>query len=173
MDCRARCWRFSARLSSTTIFFCFIRSPCLFRLYHSVTAECPWFLRGRDRRLPMVRRCPQIRVGSRSLHMFILCGYWWDVPIVFRRLLLRRWTHVDASVSVVTYSIYGGVVDHRRVVNVVDVGDVHIRHDTVIEEVSIVPASAGKAQAEITESIIDPTLKTYLRPPATHVPGTQ
>src|SRR5580704_637442 len=169
MDCRTG-GRVTAGLTTASIFFCSVRSPGLSRLYHSVAAELPRFLSSRDRRPAMVYRRPQLRVASRRLHMLVLCGHSRDVPLMFRRFLLRRWTCVNSPVApVVTYSIDRGVVDHGLVVNIVNIGDVYIHHGTVIEEVSIVPTAAGKAHAEVTESIVDPAIKPYGRPPIPRV----
>src|SRR5580658_4173435 len=164
---RRTCRRFRTGLGSATIVRRFVRSSSLLRLDYAMTAKFPRFLSGRNWRLSMVRRCSELRVASGSLHMLVLCGYRWNMPIMFRRFLLRRWTRVDPSIAtVVTHSINRGGVD-RCVVDVVDVGDVHIHDGAVIEEMSIVPASARKARAEITESIIDPAVKPYCRSPVT------
>src|SRR6202044_1102552 len=39
----------------------------------------------------------------------------------------------------------------------------------VIEKVSVIPAAAREAHAEIAESIVDPTIKSYGRPPEAFV----
>src|SRR5271163_3615116 len=145
------------------IFFCPVRSSRLFGLYHSVTAKRPRPLSSSDGRPAVVYRRAQLRVASRRLHMFILRSYGGDVPVVFRSFLLRGWTCLDPSVAVVAHAVYHGVVHHRRVIDVVDVGDVYIQHGTVIEEVSAVPAAARETRSKVAESVIDSAVEAYLR----------
>src|SRR5580658_5629997 len=88
------------------------------------------------------------------------------MSLLGRCLLFGSWTRFDPSVAaVITHAIYRRVVHHGRVVNIVNVRHIHIRHRLVVEEVTIVPTSAGEAHAEITESIINPAIETDLRAP--------
>src|SRR5208283_653605 len=57
------------------------------------------------------------------------------------------------------------VVDYGGVVNIVNVGDVHVAYGTVVEKVSAVPTTAFKAHTEISEAVIDPAVEAYVRPP--------
>src|SRR5580658_1559320 len=102
--------------------------------------------------------------------MLSLRGYWRHMSLIGRRFFLRRWTRLNPpGAPVVAHAVYRRAVHHRRVVNVVDVGDVHIGGRAVIEEVSIVPTSARKTHAEVTESITDPAIEPNLGPPVTLV----
>src|SRR3982074_3306510 len=82
------------------------------------------------------------------------------------RFLPRRWTPIDPTVApVIADAVYRGVVDHRRVVNIVNDGNVHVIHRTVVKEASVLPTSTFIAFTEITESVNDSAIKTDLRPP--------
>src|SRR6266446_3888256 len=92
-----------------------------------------------------------------------------QVSAAHGRLLSGRWTRIDPAVaSVVAHTILVANID-CRVVNVVNVGDVHIGHGTVVEKLSIIPTSAQVALAEVAKSIVDPAVKTYFRAPETLV----
>src|SRR5258706_15210943 len=81
-----------------------------------------------------------------------------------RRLLSRRWTPIDPTVApVIADAVYRGLVDHRRVVNIVNDGNVHVIHRTVVKEAHVLPTSTFIAFTEITESVNDPAIETYLR----------
>src|ERR1700733_14022297 len=159
-------WRLAGR-GSATIIRRFVRSSCVFRFNYSTTAKFSRFFSGRNCWFSMVRRCPELRVASRSLQVLVLRSYRRDMPVVCRSFLLRRGTRVDPSIAtVVTHSIDRCGIS-RRVVDVVDIGDIHIHHGSVIEEVSIVPASALKTHSKVPESIIDPAVKPDCRSPVT------
>jgi hypothetical protein len=59
----------------------------------------------------------------------------------------------------------GGVVNHGCVVNVVDVGNVHIAYRTVVIELSVLPPATLVALSEISVAVTDPAVKTYLLSP--------
>src|SRR5580693_6383501 len=101
--------------------------------------------------------------------MLSLGRYRRHMSVTSRCLFLSCWARLDPAVATVVAHAIDGRVLHRSVVNVVDVGDVYIRHRAVIEEVSIVPASSRKADAEVTEPIIDSAIKTHLRTPIAFV----
>src|SRR5258708_17276399 len=78
----------------------------------------------------------------------------------------RRRARIDPTVATVeAHAIFDAIVDHCRVVHVVDIGHVHIGHGTVVKEVSIVPTSAFETLTEVTKSVIDPAIKTNFRAP--------
>src|ERR1700691_678797 len=94
------------------------------------------------------------------------------MPPTRGRLFLGCRARLNPSIApVVAHTVYRRVVHYRRVVNVMDVSNIHIGHRLVIEEVSIVPTSAGKTYAEVTESVVDSTVKTHLRTPKALVEG--
>src|SRR5580658_2858121 len=166
---RVRRWRLGAGLGGATVLLWLVWSAGFSRLYHSMPAEFPRFLGSRNRWFSVVRRCPQLRVSSRSLHMLRLGSHRRNVPPTCRGFLLSCGTCLDSPIaSVVAHPIHSDVID-RGVVNIVDVGDVHICDGAVIEEMSIVPAPAREAHPEVAESVVDAAIKSYRRPPKTLV----
>src|SRR5258708_38013983 len=59
----------------------------------------------------------------------------------------------------------GIVVDHRCVVNVVDVRDVYVGHRAVVVKPFALPSSAFLTATEVTVAIADPAIETYMRTP--------
>src|SRR6202789_4215269 len=162
---RVRCRRLGARLGCPPILFRLVRSPGFSRLHYSMPAKFSRLFGSRDRRFSVGRRGPQLRIPSRSLHLLSLGRYRCNVPSIGRRFLLRRGTCLHPSIaSVEAHPVHRDVID-GRVVNVVDIGDVHIGDGAVIVKVSVIPATARKTHAEIAESIVDPTVKSYGRSP--------
>src|SRR5271157_1138903 len=100
--------------------------------------------------------------------MFGLSGYGRNVFLMRGRLILGRGTRADpARTSVVADPVHRGAVDHRSVVDVVDVGDAHIIDGTVVIELSALPTSALIALTKVSIAITDPAIETYLRAPVT------
>ena len=85
---------------------------------------------GGDRGPAPIHGSPQLRVGAGSLHMLSLNGYRGNVSVTCCHLILRPRTSVYPAVTaVVADTIHGRrIVDHRCVVDVVNVDDVHIVH---------------------------------------------
>src|SRR6266851_573768 len=98
--------------------------------------------------------------------MLSLNGYRRNMFLMYHRLFLRRWTPVDPAVAaVVADAVHRRVVDHGGVVNVVNVGDVHVVHRTVVEKLSVLPTSALIAVTKVSIAVTDPAIETYLRTP--------
>src|SRR5467141_1327524 len=98
--------------------------------------------------------------------MLGLSGYGRDMPLMFRSLFLPRRTCIDTTAAaVVADAIHGPVVDHGRVVNVVNVGYVHVVHRTVVEKPVVLPTPAFVAIPKIPETIIDRAVETDSRTP--------
>src|SRR5580704_838305 len=57
------------------------------------------------------------------------------------------------------------IVDHRCVVNVVNLGDVYVVNRAVVVKVSAVPAPALIAMTEVAVAVIDPAIETYVGTP--------
>ena len=85
---------------------------------------------GCDRRHAVVYRRSLLPVGLSCLHMLSLSGYRRNMSLTHGSLLLRCGTRVDPTIATVVADAvhYSSVVNNRRVVNVVDIGDVHIVH---------------------------------------------
>lgn len=73
--------------------------------------------------------------------MLRLRGHGWNVPLACDGLLLRCGARADATIAtVVADPVDGsGVVDYRRVVDVVNVSDIQVAHRTVVVELSVLP----------------------------------
>src|SRR5580704_9730159 len=91
------------------------------------------------------------------------------MTLVLSGLLLRGWPGRDSSVATVVADAGDAAVDDRCVVNVVNDGDVYIRHRAIVKEMSIVPASTFKPVSEVAEPIVDAAVKANVRAPKTIV----
>ena len=92
-----------------------------------------------------------------------------DVPFVCRPLLFRTRALVDAAPpTVVADASHVALID-RRVVNVVNHGDIHIVHGAIVEKASAVPAPAFITVAELAVAIVDPAIKSDHRAPETFI----
>jgi hypothetical protein len=82
-------------------------------------------------------------------------------------LFFRPWTPVDpASATVVADPIYRGVVvNYCCVVNVVNVGYIHVVHRTIIVKLPVLPTSAFIALTKISVAVTDPAIEPYPRTP--------
>src|SRR5713226_7421735 len=99
--------------------------------------------------------------------MLSLPAYWRDMPLMCGSLFFTLRTRVYPTIAAVVADAVNRriVVDHRCVVNVVDVRDVHVGHRTVVVKPSAVPSSAFITATEITVAIADPAIETYMRTP--------
>src|SRR5205807_45607 len=98
--------------------------------------------------------------------MLSLNTYRWQMPLLRHRLLSRRWTRGDSPIApVIADAGYGGIVDDRLVVHIVDDSDIYVVHCAVIKKASILPISTFIAHAEIAESVNDSAVKTNFRTP--------
>ena len=81
--------------------------------------------------------------------------------------LLRRRTRRDASVTtVVADAIDGGVIyDDRLVIDVGNVGDVHIGHVAVVVEVASAPFATIKTFTGISVAIVNAAIEAHMRTP--------
>src|SRR5882672_10095312 len=102
--------------------------------------------------------------------MLGLNGDWRNMPFTSHSLLFPRRARADTPVtSVVADTVHGGSVDHGRVVNVVDNGDVHVVHGAVVEKVAVVPTSAFVAISKVAVSVVDTAVEADLRTPIAFV----
>src|SRR5579863_5279431 len=104
--------------------------------------------------------------------MLGLSGYRGDVFLLRIGAILNRWSGGDPTcASVVADPVHCRIVDHRGVVSVVNVGDVHVIHRTVVFELSVIPTAAFIALTTVTEAIIDSAIEAYVRPPIAFIEG--
>src|ERR1700732_1117132 len=89
-----------------------------------------------------------------------------DMSLVCHSLFLRRWTRSDPTVApVIADAVHRGIVDHRGVVNVVNVGDVHVVHGAVVVKLSALPTSALIALTKVSVAVTHSSVETYLLTP--------
>src|SRR5579863_744627 len=139
----ARSLRFGRWLSCGMSFGRFIRRSRFFGRYGGVVAKCSRLRSGRDSRLAMIHRSPLLWVGAGSLRMLSLLCYRRDMLLVRRSLLFRVWAGTYSTIApVVADPVHGRVVDHRGVIRVVNVGDVHVVHRPIVGKLSVFPATA-------------------------------
>src|SRR5208282_4473668 len=130
-----------------------------------IAFKFPWSGSGRNRGFSHIHRCPLLRIAAGGLHLLRLSSYRTDVSRVCGSLLFRCWACVDPTLSTVIGNMIDIFDDDPGVVNVVDLRHIHIQHSSVIEKVSVIPTSSLKAVSEITETVINSTVKAYLWTP--------
>src|ERR1700722_7655437 len=108
---------------------------------------------------------PQLGVSVGSLHMLILCGYRREMSLTCGSFFLARGTFVYSTVAPVEAGAINSSVDHRSVVDIVNLRDIHIIHCAVVEKVSVVPTSAFIPVTKVSESVADAAVESYFRPP--------
>ncbi len=129
--------------------------------------------RSGDGWLAMICRRPQFRISPCSLNVLHLYGWRRQMPVPHRNFILTSGAGPDPTLAaVVTHPIHiGGVVHYCRVVNVVNVGDVHVRYREVIEEASVIPPPAFEAFSEVSIAVTDAAVKPDMRAPVAVVEG--
>src|SRR5580704_5792992 len=139
--------------------------------HDAALVECRRPGSSRDRRLALIHGSAQLPIGARLLDVLHLWTDRRQVPLTRGCFLLPRCTLVNAAVSaVVTHAIDRRVfVYDRRVVGVVNLGDIDVVHRAVVVEVIMVPAAAFITVAEISIAIVDPTVKSDARAPVAFV----
>lgn len=98
--------------------------------------------------------------------MLSLCGYRSDMFLVDRSFLLSGRPSGDPTgTAVVADPVHRRIIDHGGVIGVVNVGDVHVVHRTVVGELSVVPAPALVTLTGVAVAIVDSAIETYVRTP--------
>src|SRR5882672_4976560 len=88
------------------------------------------------------------------------------------RFLIGPRPGTDAAVTtVVADARHRCTVDHGCVVDVMNLGDVHVVDSAVIKEAPVVPTPALIAFTEISEAIVDAAIEPHLRRPEAVVEG--
>jgi len=72
---------------------------------------------------------------------------------------------MDAAIASVVAHPALGPVNDGFVVNVANVCNIHVHHGAIVEEATVIPASACKALAKIPEAVVDAAIETDLRAP--------
>ena len=94
------------------------------------------------------------------------------MPVAICRQFDGRRTHFgSARAAVVADAVNVGiVVDHGRVIGVVDFGDVHVIHPGIVEKAIVIPAPAFVTETAVTEAVIYAAVKADVRTPISAVP---
>src|SRR6266403_2218286 len=99
--------------------------------------------------------------------MLSLIRHWREMSPTSESFLLARRPRGNATVTAVEAYAFVVPVDHSGVVDVVNDGDIHIVHGTVIEKPAAFPASTFVTIAEVSITVVDAAVETDLRPPIT------
>lgn len=142
-----------------------IRRSGLFGGNDSGTVDGGWSFSSSYRRLALVGGGAQLRFRSGGLDMLRLGGYGWNVPLTRSGFFLRRRSDRDPAVpAVVAHAVFIDV-GYLSVVDVVNIGDVHVIDCAVVIKPVMVPMSAFVAMAIIAKAISDSAVEPNLRPP--------
>jgi hypothetical protein len=118
----------------------------------------------------MIYRSKQFAVAAGSVFMLHLHVGWLDVAFAGHHCFRVTRAGMDSAGSaVIAYAVHGDIIDDRLVVNV-HVGDVHIVHRTVVEEVTTIPVPAAVSCAKVAEAVINATVETDVRTPVAGMP---
>src|SRR5215469_2068539 len=128
-----------------------------------------------DWRLPVVHRSQQVAVRTGAVLMLYLCRAWRQMSLAGGCVLFGGWArHCSTGTSVIADAVHGaGVFDYSRVVNIVNVGDVHIVDGLVVIELPSSPITAVVAGTGISVAVGDPTVVTDDRRPVAGMPVVQ
>src|ERR1022692_3336607 len=149
-----------------------VRCSRLLGRYHSMTAKLRRLHSCSDCRTPVVHGRQECVVGTGSLHMLGLQRRWRPVLLVCRCFFcLGRAGGNSTGAAVIADIVDPSVVDYGLVVNVVNAGDIHVVHRTVVVKLSVLPTSALIAGTTIAKAVVDPTVEADLRTPVTVIPA--
>src|SRR5580765_5411334 len=117
----------------------------------------------------MVCRSPQLRFRASSPRVLRLNGQRGNMSFTCRSLFFRSGARIDPTIAaVVADPVHcGGLVDHGCVVNVVDVGNVHVVYRSVVVELSVLPPATLITLAEVAVAVTDSAIEADLPPPVT------
>jgi hypothetical protein len=101
--------------------------------------------------------------------MLSLNGDGWDMFLTCCNLVFRPGAGVYAAITAIVADTVdcGRIIDHGCVVNIVNIGDVHVVYRTIVEEVSVVPPASFITLPEVAEPVRDPAIETNMRAPIT------
>src|SRR5690348_5684078 len=87
--------------------------------------------------------------------MLVLYGDWGDVAFARKGFFFPRRALANTAIAAVVADAGFVAIDDGRVVDVVNLGDVHVVHGTVVIKVVVIPAATFIPVAEIAKSITD------------------
>jgi hypothetical protein len=119
----------------------------------------------------VVHRRELVAIGAGDVFVQRLLGRWRDMPLAARAFLCSGWTGSCSTIATSEAgAVYSRVVDHGRVVSIVNVRDVHVIHRTVVIEVPAAPISASITGANVPEAIVDAAVEADSRTPVSRMP---
>src|ERR1700690_4533000 len=98
----------------------------------------------------------------------LVCGF--HVLFVARTFFFGGRMRTNSACATVKARV-NVIHDNRTIVCVVNYGRVHVHHRSVVREVAAFPASALKADAAVSEPVINPAIKSDVRAPVAAVPS--
>jgi hypothetical protein len=135
-----------------------------------VSGEAGGARRGRNWRPAVVLARQQSTVLACGLLMLHLRRDWSTVRFVGPGLLLRRGTRSYSALSAVERNVRVIVYDHGLVIDIGDVGDIHVGHRAVVEKSAAAPFAAREAFAEVSEAVINAAIESDMRAPIASIP---
>ena len=148
-----------------------IRRACLRSCYHSALVKGSRLWSCSDGRPALVYRSSKLWIPASRLHLLILSRDGWNVPGMHRGFFRRRRPSFNSTIAAVVADPVHGDVVHRRVVNIVNVGDVDVVNGAVVVKLTVVPAPTFIAVAEVTVSVNNTAVKSNLGSPVARVEG--
>ena len=99
------------------------------------------------------------------LHMLGLGGNGTNMPVMRRGFFGGGRSRRESTLApVVADPAHRRVID-GRVIDVVDVVDIHVQYGTIVEKMSVVPTPTVKANSKVAEAVVDAAIKPDGRPP--------
>src|SRR5438270_1251660 len=95
---------------------------------------------------------------------------WSAVRFMGPGLLLRRGTRAYSALSAVVGDMRVVVDDHGLVIDVRDVGDIHVGHRAIVKKFAAAPFAAFEAFAEVSEAVINAAIESDMRAPIAGIP---
>lgn len=118
-----------------------------------------------DGRPALIDRSAQFTIAACFLNVLVLYGDWGDVAFARKGFFFPRGPLANSAIAAVVADAGFVAIDDGRVVDVVNLGDVHVVHGTVVIKVIVIPAAAFIAVAEIAKSITDSAIPPNVRAP--------
>ncbi len=127
--------------------------------------------RGRYWRTPLVHACELVAFLTSHLLVLSLRTGSANMRSAQRCFLLRSWPCIRSTLAaVVAHAGCVVVVHHGGVIDIVDVGDVHVVHRAIVIEIVVAPIATLVAITAIPVSVIDATVVAHLGTPVASVP---
>src|SRR5215469_6669297 len=124
----------------------------------------------RDRRLATIHRGAKLRITTGRLHVLGLSGNRWKVPVARGNFILRCGAGCNATrATVIADPVDGGVFDDGGVIDIVNVGDIHIVDGAIVKEAFAFPTPAFVPFTGVAEAVRNSAVETNTRTPVAFV----